>query len=333
MSSSSTIPFVGIEKTLLHTQWHGYIEVAASTLVFWNYFLTFEDELELIWRRPKNGVTVVFLVNRYLAMIAQLVTTYAVSLALALRSPIITFLLKTTGKFAIAYWLIGTSILQLVITDGIVWLCVCALYQNSKKVRWPLLGLMAVCVLAGAAVLGAVGSHSKGASELIPGIKRCTVYTQYHNLWLFWIPILVYETTTLILVLQLFIRYLRNRKQWASNLLELLLKDMLLYLVVIFVTFICNAVLFANPDPTLAGILDPPTVVLLSILGNRMLFNLRAENKRSAVGMVYQSGDLERREGGHPHVGAGGETTGIGLESMRFAPVAIPVAEDDPQHS
>lgn len=64
-----------------------------------------------------------------------------------------------------------------------------------------------------------------------------------------------------------------------------------------------------------------------------MLFNLRAENKRAAVGMVYQSGDFGRREGGHPHVGAGGETTGIGLESMRFAPVAIPVAEDDPQHS
>ncbi|KAE9391074.1 hypothetical protein BT96DRAFT_925523 [Gymnopus androsaceus JB14] len=314
MSSSSTIPFVGVEKTLLHMQWGGYVQFAASTLVFWSYFITFENELELIWRRPKNGVTVLFLVNRYLAMIAQIVTTYTQV------SPNVTY---EFCKFAIAYWQIGTSILQLVISNGIVWLCVCALYQNNKKVRWPLLGLMAVCVLAGTAVVGVVGSHSKGASELIPGIQRCTVYTQIHNLWLFWIPILVYETTTLTLVLHLFIRYLRNRKQGASHLLELLLKDMLLYLVVIFVAFVSDAVLFANPDPTLSGILDPPTVVLLSILGNRMLFNLRAENKRAAAGMVYQSGDLENRDGGHSHVGAG-RTTGIGLESMRFASVAVP---------
>lgn len=80
----------------------------------------------------------------------------------------------------------------------------------------------------------------------------------------------MYEATTLALVLQLFVRYQRSRKEGASPLLGLLLRDMLLYLAVydlavydinwlartkhpsivyrIFVAYIGNAVLFANPD-------------------------------------------------------------------------------------
>lgn len=56
------------------------------------------------------------------------------------------------------------GIFQLILTDCIVWLCICALYQNSKNIRWPLLGLMVLCVLCGAVVVAVVGSDSKGQS-------------------------------------------------------------------------------------------------------------------------------------------------------------------------
>ncbi|KAF5379554.1 hypothetical protein D9757_009259 [Collybiopsis confluens] len=338
------VPIAGVNTTLLHTQWHGYWEIAATTLVFWDYILTFEGELELIWRRKKNGVSVLFILNRYLAIIAQLVTTYAhvsgnvtyevrpsffpcYQLVLDDGVKLTSFdRIRISCKFAIAYWLTGTSMLQLAVTDSIVWLCVCALYANSKRVRWPLLGLMVVCVLSATATLGVVGSEAKGAAEVIPGIKRCTVYTQYHGLWLFWIPIIVYETTTLVLVLRLFILYLRNRKGWASNLMELLLKDMLLYLAVIFIAFVSNAYLFSNPDPSLSGLLNPPTVVFLSILGNRMLLNLRAENKRAVEGVVYRSGvraaektpgDEQTNEGSDRREGP--NLPSAGLEPIMFA--------------
>ncbi|KAJ4492503.1 hypothetical protein C8R41DRAFT_981163 [Lentinula lateritia] len=307
--SSPLLYSLGLENALLHTQWHGYSEVTATTLLLWDYILTFQSELELIWGRPKNGVTFLFLTNRYLAVVAQLVTTYAHV------SSNVTY---EVSVFAIAYWLIGTSILQLALTDGIVWLSVCSLYCNTSAVRWPLLGLMITCMLCGVSVVGVVGSHSKGAAQLAPGFKQCTVYTQYHNLWLFWVPLLVYETTTFILVIRLFIQYRRNRKEWTSNLLELLLNDMLLYLAIIFIAFIGNAILFANPDPTLSGILDPPTVVLLSILGNHMLLNLRAESKRAAQGMIYQSGV---RDPGTPGPGLG--ITGTGLETMAFTTATV----------
>ncbi|KAJ3848981.1 hypothetical protein EV368DRAFT_86011 [Lentinula lateritia] len=256
--SSPLLYTLGLENALLHTQWHGYSEVTATTLLLWDYILTFQSELELIWGRPKNGVTFLFLTNRYLAVVAQLVTTYA---------------------------------------------------HVSSNVTYE---------------------QCLGAAQLAPGFKQCTVYTQYHNLWLFWVPLLVYETTTFILVFRLFIQYRRNRKEWTSNLLELLLNDMLLYLAIIFVAFIGNAILFANPDPTLSGILDPPTVVLLSILGNHMLLNLRAESKRAAQGMIYQSGvrdpgTLGPGEGGRRNIPEQGDLgiTGTGLETMVFTTATV----------
>ncbi|KIK56905.1 hypothetical protein GYMLUDRAFT_776452 [Collybiopsis luxurians FD-317 M1] len=319
--SSVPVPVSGIDKTYLYMQWAAYFQMAATTLVFWDYVLTFEGELELIWRRKKTGVSFLFISNRYLAIIAQLLTTY---------THVSSNVTYSVSKFAIAYWLIGTSLLQLILTDGIVWLCVCALYGNSKRIRWPLLGLLIACVLGGTAVIGVVGSRTKGSAEITPGIRRCTVDTQFHGLWLYWIPILIYETTTLILVMRLFIQYLQNRRAWALNLLRLLLKDMLLYLAVIFASFVTNAVLFSNPDPILAGLVEPVTVVLLSILGNRMLLNLRAENKRAEEGMVFESGVQvgERSpgnrgtQGGESDRRRGTETSGPALQSMRFAEVA-----------
>lgn len=46
------------------------------------------------------------------------------------------------------------------------------------------------------------------------------------------VPLLVYETTTLVLVIRLFIQYQRNRTTWTSPLLKVLLEDMLIYLAV-----------------------------------------------------------------------------------------------------
>ncbi|KAF9078028.1 hypothetical protein BDP27DRAFT_1207742, partial [Rhodocollybia butyracea] len=129
------------------------------------------------------------------------------------------------------------------------------------------------------------------------------------------IPILVYETTILVLVFKLSIQYQRNRKEWSSNLLELLLKHMFFYFAFIFTLYISNAVLFANPDVrSIQGILTPIIVVLLSVLGNRMILNLREENKWANAGILSQEGENTR-----PNSIAQVGTAGIGLESrMRF---------------
>ncbi|KAL0576895.1 hypothetical protein V5O48_005076 [Marasmius crinis-equi] len=123
--------------------------------------------------------------------------------------------------------------------------------------------------------------YIEGTADPAPGIKRCLVYTQYHNMWLFWIPILIYESTTLALVIRKFYGYFKNGSL-SPSLVHRVLRDMVLYLTIVFIVYIANAVLFANPDPSLASIMTPVTLVLLSVCGNRMLFDLREEKDRSS---------------------------------------------------
>lgn len=85
------------------------------------------------------------------------------------------------GKFALSIWLLGTSkhrnkshpqahiyimlrtgVAQLIITDGIVWLRVSALYGHAKKVRYPLLALFLTVMTCSVFVLGVVAKHTKG---------------------------------------------------------------------------------------------------------------------------------------------------------------------------
>lgn len=53
-------------------------------------------------------------------------------------------------------------------------------------------------------------------------------------------PFLVYETTTLVLVIRLLIQYQRTRKVWASHLMKRLLEDMLLYLTMFVLVLLTN---------------------------------------------------------------------------------------------
>ncbi|OSX61290.1 hypothetical protein POSPLADRAFT_1182434 [Postia placenta MAD-698-R-SB12] len=46
-----------------------FCSVAATTLIFYDYFLTFSREVRCIWGRKFSGATVIFMLNRYLTLV------------------------------------------------------------------------------------------------------------------------------------------------------------------------------------------------------------------------------------------------------------------------
>ncbi|KAF9258573.1 hypothetical protein L218DRAFT_948292 [Marasmius fiardii PR-910] len=134
--------------------------------------------------------------------------------------------------------------------------------------------------LRGSSSISKIGSDFLQAiSDPAPGVRRCTVVTEYHVLWLFWIGILVYEATVMTLVVWQFYKYLKDRKKQKAEslLIELILKHTMFYLLLVFVMFIANTIIASLADPTLPAMLTPLTKTILSILGNRILFSLRRE--------------------------------------------------------
>ncbi|KAF8975018.1 hypothetical protein BDQ17DRAFT_1441682 [Cyathus striatus] len=301
-----------IINLIRNAEWHGYLEAASQTALIWDYCLTLDSEVRFIWHWPKSWITLLFVANRYLAIVAQVVSTIghvSINLSYEIQQlPMITTILLNlqlqilNSLLAHNYqyvpppssFLLPTNahqgILQLMVTDGIVWLCVSALYGNQKRVKYPLLALFILSMLSSIVIVAFMGMKSRGTSNLAPELHRCVLTsTPYKLLWTFWIPIMIYEITTLVLVARKLYLYATKKYEWTSELLETILKDTALYLVVILAMFIGDAVLFANPDPSLAGVLVPISLVTLSVLGNRMLFNLRAQ---SAAHLISENGAI-----------------------------------------
>ena len=46
-----------------------YIAIFPTALVFYEYVITLQEEVETIWRRRWNAATVLFMVNRYLMVV------------------------------------------------------------------------------------------------------------------------------------------------------------------------------------------------------------------------------------------------------------------------
>lgn len=88
---------------------------------------------------------------------------------------------------------------QLLATDTIIYVRICAMYSN-KRLHRTLISLLFAATLGSAAIAGAVGSRTKGIQRrsTIPictriatetpyvGARQCTVTTPYGFLWAFW---------------------------------------------------------------------------------------------------------------------------------------------------
>jgi len=282
---------------LIHYSWHNYTDIAAVALLVYDFFLTVDREAKYFWPPRKGWITFLFFINRYMVFLALTIDAYA---------QVSTNVTYSFCKFAIGVWLLVTDILQLMVTDIILWVRVCALYGNTKKIRILLFSLLTLCTITSIFVLGVVGARSRGTDHPTSDLQHCAVQSQYHFLWAFWIPVLCYESVMFSLVAYRTYIYLQNRRTYVSQILDVLLRDSLIYFATILVLFVLNSVLFSLPDPSTAGLVTCPTLVLLSIMGNRMLLNLREEDAKSLVGpAASQQGPGESLHFAHTQDSAG----------------------------
>lgn len=56
-----------------HSLIHNYVHVAAITCLFYDHLVTFDAEVTYIWGRPKSIGVYSFLVNRYFAIVANII--------------------------------------------------------------------------------------------------------------------------------------------------------------------------------------------------------------------------------------------------------------------
>jgi len=254
--STSQVPFPVLNSLDIGKE----SRTGAIALLVYDHLLNLDLEVELVWKHRKlRPGFFLYIFNRFFPLIYFIFDEIPLT-----PSGIV------SSKVCIIYLMLD-DIVTLVITatvQAILQLRIYALYDRNKTM---LAFLLVGCFLELAAMIVLV-AVTMSHLERLPVVSTATGcwYTGLFTISaLFWIPCLIFEPILLFLV---------ARKALGTHaripLVTQMARDSLLYFGLVFAELLTSTVIWAR-YPTKINIINPWTAVLPSILGSRVLLNMR----------------------------------------------------------
>ncbi|PAV16556.1 hypothetical protein PNOK_0817600 [Pyrrhoderma noxium] len=303
-----------------------FSELASSSIIVMDYLITFDQEVEHIWFSRWTAAKFLFFLNRYYTLFVVVFNNFALfspNLTSKVRDTTfssLTQMVLTFGSCLVWFkWQGWTGLIAAGLAESVLQLRLYALYYGNKKVLALMVGSFISAMASSATIMGLVLHDIKATSFLISTTTFCTPINAKGYFYAFWIPILCFETLLCVLAcIRGYKSYkdheiraiLRHRKlsqpgevqlNQDSNLsvLEILLRDSVGYFVIIFATYLTTTLIWIFGKITLWEIPVGFTVALSSVIGNRLLLNLRdSQVQRSSLQTNNHSGQLQS-VGGH----------------------------------
>ncbi|KAF8799569.1 hypothetical protein BYT27DRAFT_7263885 [Phlegmacium glaucopus] len=217
--------------------------VQGLSLLIWDLLLTFDDEKQLIWRRPYTLPTYLFIWIRYIGISLNAghdAKLHPVSLVFEISdetsvNPINGFL-----WLCLEEWL-GIS---LIISIGLILqLRIYALYDKSRKVAAFMIISFVAQIAIGCFILWPGAERGRVIAELVGNISRCKVVYTPKYAFLFWVTLIGFEFILFTLVgYKAFEYYFRPSPRFKERLRYALLQDSIYYTAIICVVYIYNLV-------------------------------------------------------------------------------------------
>ncbi|KAF9465762.1 hypothetical protein BDZ94DRAFT_302624 [Collybia nuda] len=257
-----------------------YLKVASFVVFLHDYLVTLELEVTHIWKSNWSTIKVAFLVARYLPFVdVPLILTYSLYSGLTFRDCYIVT--------SAASW---SSLVGVGAAEVILLLRTYALWDRSKQLL-----IFLVLLFIGVFVVGGVSTEIflrsiQYAPLPFPFMRGCFPIAASKLLYVDFVVALVDETVIMLLTLYVgFKRYRHSR----SRLVTVLYRDGVLYFMCLFmITFSYAVVLIASP-PEYIDLLNTPHRVLHSILGARIVLQVReiAQKDRTTSAIIHRRGD------------------------------------------
>jgi len=255
-----------------NTQTSRYNEIAVVALYVYDLVTTLDKEIELIWLKPMSLLKALFLINRYLAVFTSI---FNASVFVSQDPNLSTSL--CTNWFKYQAW---EAIVSLIVIQMILLIRLWAMYNRNNILLGSMVAFGTLQVAASSAIMGLSLSHALVSSQPAPGFIVCsTVMPSYFAAY--WIPILAFETTLFILTLlkgwQNFRKERISTRSGMSgrSLINLLVRDSIIYFFIIDVVYLANAVIWYWAPPTLIEASSCFGIVLPSMMASKLLLNLR----------------------------------------------------------
>jgi len=257
------VPFI---REIQHAR---YSTLAASTIIVYDHVISLDQEIELVWKAPWTMGKVLFFLNRYYPLCIVVFNQYTLFSSI-LTDELCTNWLRWQGWTGLATCMVAEVILQLRLY---------ALYFLDKKVLLFMVVSFLATSAGSAAIMGNVLSKVTARAHVIPGLPFCVPIDLPDYVYTFWIPILANES--LLCGMALFrgfqaFRYRQNVFQSGRHLVTLLLRDSIIYFLIIFVTYLTNLLIWSTGKIGLIEIPAGFTVAMSCVMGNRLILNVRS---------------------------------------------------------
>jgi len=280
-SEASLIPiFEGVAPQLLATK---FAFISLFTVNLYDHFLTFPDEVKFIWQRKFTPVTILFFINRYIAL-----GIFCVVIA-GFFSPLIDS--NVCEHFGAFYPFAGLAIYFC--PSIIVGLRVYALYHKKLTLAIFLAGYLIVEFAVNLWVYGTPGEHPLVLPENVQGdsldaLHICTELTAESlgsvKSAIFLFMQAIYDSVIFGLIIFKTATSLRERRHDSIH--TILAAQGLIYFFVIFFANLLWALMVIFAPSGLKYSTGMPTLELVCAVVNRMTIELRKEGPSGHDSMV-----------------------------------------------
>ncbi|TFK82398.1 hypothetical protein K466DRAFT_603726 [Polyporus arcularius HHB13444] len=268
--------------SLLYTP---YVQVdnVSSAILYYDFALTVDTEIERFWGRPWSLVSFGFYLNRYLSLIGHIPVMYelyaSMAQSLCFLDAFARCSIRIFDNISRCFELQMYHQLLAGVTQVIVGVMqvfrVYALYSGSRQVLLLLVGLVIMgCAISGWAI-GQTWHVHRSYLVNVPERIGCDLtmsQAQGEYLAAVWACVLVFDFVVFVLTLY---RVLKVGRKWRGSVFTLMLRDGTLYFGVLFVCHLGNILTCLLAQPAYRGITVTTTNVIATSLIARLMLNIR----------------------------------------------------------
>ncbi|KAI0094105.1 hypothetical protein BDY19DRAFT_989608 [Irpex rosettiformis] len=269
--------------------------LASCVMLFYDMFLTFGDEVERIWMQPFTGATVLWFMNRYITPLAYIIIT-------------VSFHDPNWGPEACERYVRFPEIIKIFTATAVGIIFILRLYAIWGRSRIILVCFSVLLALEIAVKIwsftGGIRLHLPSAEE---GLIGCilTGNPASNRVMFTWVAELAFDSavffTMLYKTILLFNRMPRSTR--ASSILQVLLRDGVVYFAVIFVSNLVTVLIYVLAIPDLKVINASFSTLITTLMVSRLMLNLRlqlvpsSDSSESVTTAPYYETPRSRRSG------------------------------------
>ncbi|KAJ6577962.1 hypothetical protein B0H19DRAFT_573106 [Mycena capillaripes] len=240
--------------------------LAALSLVVYDHMISFQEEVELMWKGSIRTTNAIYVRNRYFTLLALSINA-SVMLS-PYKSDAVCIRYFNTEAFS--------STLILATVDFILVLRVWLLFEKARWLLYVLVPMIGLEILT----MGVVSHYTIYTTKVfwplgwpLTGCYALGLVPRYFTFYS--LPVLVVSATMFVLTVYKCGKTLLAHGRARMPTYNLFLRDGVFWFVAIFVTFLPEVVIWAAARQSLAELMIAPGLAVTSIIGSRVLLNIQ----------------------------------------------------------